>query len=71
LKILKHFSKEILQKLDLFYYLKLVRTIELLKNTYLRKCVEKEKLKFLLKSLYFVRDCDIEFIVREIDQKSN
>lgn len=69
-KILKFFSKEILQKFDLLYYLKLVRTIELLKNTSLRKKVKKENLQFLLKSLYFLRDCDFEHIIRIIDKKN-
>jgi len=70
-KILKYFSKEIMQKLDLFYYLKLVRTVEILKNTFLRKKVEKESLRFLVNSLYFLRDCDIDFIAHEIDKESN
>jgi len=67
-KIVKHFSNEILKKLDLFYFLKLVRTTEILKNTLLRKKIKKESLKFLLKSIYFIRDCDIEFIVEEIQK---
>jgi len=70
-KVLKYFSKEILKKLDLVYYFKLVRIIEILKNTYLRKKVEKKSLQFLLKNLYFVRDCDIKSIVQEIDEKFN
>jgi len=65
-KIFKHFSKEILHKLDLLYYLKLVRTIELLKNIELRSKVEKESIQFLIKNLYFVRDCDLESISNEI-----
>jgi len=69
--ILKYFSKRILQKLDFFYYLKLVRIVEILKNTFLRNRVEKESLQFLLKSLYFLRDCDIESIAHEIDKNSN
>jgi len=66
-KILKHFSSEILKKLDLFYFLKLVRTTEILKNTLLRKKIKNESMKFLLKSIYFIRDCDIEFIVEQIN----
>jgi len=69
-KILLYFSSEILQKLDLFYYLKLVRTMELLKNTFLRSKVEKQSLQFLIKSLYFLRDCDMESIIQEIDKKN-
>jgi len=71
LKILKYFSKEILNKLDLFYYLKLVRTTEILKNTFLRKKANKENLEFLIKSLYFVRDIDIDFVIKIIDEGSN
>jgi len=59
-RTLKFLSQEILIKMDLFYYLKLARTTGLLKNFNLREKIEKEKLQFLLKSLYFVRDCDIE-----------
>lgn len=66
-KILILFSNDILQKFDLFYYLKLVRTNELLKNVYLRKKAEKEELQFLLKYLYFVRDSDIDFISKKLD----
>jgi len=69
-KILKFFSSEIFNKLDLLYYLKLVRKVNLLKNVSLTKKVEKETLKFLTNSLYFVRDCDFENIVQEIDQRS-
>jgi len=65
-KTLKFFSKEILVKLDFFYYLKLVRTVEVLKNSFLRKKADKEELQFLLKNLYFIRDCDIENIIQEI-----
>jgi len=65
LKIFKYFSKQILQKLDFFYYLKLVRGMELYKNITLRKKFEKKKLQFLLKSLYFVRDCDLEYIAQK------
>jgi len=69
-KILKYFSREILKKMDLFYYLKLVRTTEILKNVYLRKLAKKEDLQFLLKSLYFLRDCDIESILQKLDKRS-
>lgn len=70
-KIVKYFSKEILQKLDLFYYLKLIITVELLKNSILRKKVKKQPLQFLLSSIYFLRDCDVEFIVEEINKNPN
>jgi len=70
-KILKYFAKEILEKLDLFYYLKLVRTTEILKNNFLRKKVDKEELKFLLKYLYYVRESDLESVVETIKKKSN
>lgn len=69
-KILKYFSNEILQKLDLFYYLKLVRTMEILKNIYIRKLAQKEDLQFLLKYLYYVRDCDLESILEKLVNKS-
>jgi len=66
-KIVKNFSKKLLEKLDLFYYLKLVRTIKLFKNSYLRKKISKDSIKFLLKNQYFVRDCDIKSIIGEIE----
>jgi len=65
LKTFKYFSKQILQKLDLCYYLKLVRVMELFKNISLRKKFEKQHLQFLLESLYFVRDCDLEYIAQK------
>jgi len=69
MKIVKYFSNEILQKLDLLYYLKMVITMKLFKNNYLRKEVNKESSKFLLKSLYFMRDKDIESLVNEIEHE--
>jgi len=68
-KIFKHFSRKILKKLDLFNYLKYIRRIDLLKNTVITNDQEKEKLKILSKNLYFIRDCDIESLVKMIDQK--
>jgi len=65
-KLIKYFSEEILKKLDIFHYLKLKRTMKIFKNIYLKKKVDKERLKFLLRSLYFFRDCDIDFIVKNI-----
>jgi len=65
-KALKHFSQKIFEKLDISYYLKIVKTHKILKNRIFTMNKEKEVNKFLSKSLYFIRDIDIETLVKEI-----